>query len=62
MADEIHLTEEQIEKIVERVSKRVMENFYAAVGKSVIRKGLMLAGMIGVAIAIAFGFVKGWNK
>lgn len=56
------LTEQEVEHIVERVSKRVMESFYAEVGKNVVRKGLVWAGMIGVSIAIFFGFVKGIGK
>jgi hypothetical protein len=56
------LTDGEMEHLVERISKRVMTDFYAEVGKNVVRKGLVWAGMLGVALAIFFGFVKGVQK
>lgn len=53
------MTEAEIETLVERVTEKVVENFYAEVGKNVIKKGLWIAGIIGVGLAVFFGFVKG---
>ena len=50
------MTEAEIEDLVERVTEKVVENFYAEVGKNVVKKGLWLAGIVGVGIAIFFGF------
>ena len=50
------LTEEELELLVARVSEKVVESFYAEVGKNVIKKGLWIAGMVGVGLAIFFGF------
>ena len=53
------MTEAEIETLVERVTERVVENFYAEVGKNVVKKGLWIFGIIGVGLAVFFGFVKG---
>lgn len=53
------MSEDEVEALVSRVAEKVIENFYAEVGKNVIRKGLWIAGMVGVGLAIFFGFVKG---
>lgn len=50
------MTEAEIETLVERVTEKVVENFYAEVGKNVVKKGLWIAGIIGVALAVFFGF------
>ncbi len=50
------MTEAEIETLVERVTEKVVENFYAEVGKNVVKKGLWFAGIIGVALAVFFGF------
>jgi len=56
------LTEEEIEQLVSRVSQKVVESFYAEVGKNVVKKGLWLAGMVGVGLAIFFGFAGNTHK
>lgn len=50
------MTEAEIETLVERVTEKVVENFYAEVGKNVVKKGLWFAGIVGVGLAIFFGF------
>lgn len=50
------LSEAEVEDLVERVTEKVVENFYAEVGKNVVKKGLWIAGIIGVGLAIFFGF------
>jgi len=57
------MSEEEVEHLVERVTERVVENFYAEVGKNVVKKGLWVAGILGVGVAIFFGFVgKGGHQ
>lgn len=44
------LTKEDIEFIAERAADRALEKFYADVGRSVVKRGLLIAG--GVATAL----------
>ena len=48
----IHLTDEQIEAIVARVTARVIQNFYIEIGKSVTKKFFWLVGLAFVSLAI----------
>ncbi|CAB4182574.1 hypothetical protein UFOVP1077_12 [uncultured Caudovirales phage] len=50
------LSEEQLEALVTIVSEKVVENFYAEIGKNVVRKFLWIAGIIGFGIAMMLGF------
>ena len=49
------LNEAEIEQLVERVTERVVENFYAEVGRNVVKKFLWLVGMIAVGVAAWLG-------
>jgi hypothetical protein len=51
------LTEEEIEKIVERVTNRVVSNFYAEVGRSIMTKLFVWVGMVAAGVAAYFGFI-----
>jgi hypothetical protein len=55
------LTEEEIEKIVERVTNRVVSNFYAEVGKSIMTKLLVWVGMAAAGAAAYFGLIQKGN-
>lgn len=57
------LSENEIEDLVERVTQRVMANFYQEVGKSVVKKFLQVVGFATVAIGIwiAGGKLKLWG-
>ena len=46
------LTEEMMDAIAERAAKRVMDNVYREVGKSLLTKLVWAVGVIGVAIAM----------
>jgi hypothetical protein len=46
------LTEEMMDAIAERAAKRVMDNVYREVGKSLLTKIVWAAGVIGVGIAM----------
>lgn len=46
------LTEEMMDAIAERAAKRVMDNVYREVGRSLITKIVWAAGVLGVAIAM----------
>ena len=46
------LTEEMMDAIAERAAKRVMDNVYREVGKSLLQKFVWAAGVLGVAIAM----------
>jgi hypothetical protein len=46
------LTEEMMDAIAERAAKRVMDNVYREVGRSLITKVVWAAGVLGVAIAM----------
>jgi tetrahydromethanopterin S-methyltransferase subunit G len=45
-----NLTEEEIEELVEKVSARVIDNFYKSVGRSVVSRFLWLIGLVTVAL------------
>lgn len=49
------LTEDEIEALVERVTKHVVENFYKEVGRNVVQKFLWLAGVVTVGVATYLG-------
>jgi hypothetical protein len=46
------ISEELMEKIAERAAKRVMDNVYREVGRSLLTKIVWAAGVLGVAIAM----------
>lgn len=46
------LTEEMMDAIAERAAKRVMDNVYREVGKSLLQKFVWAAGVLGVALAM----------
>ena len=46
------ISEELMEKIAEKAAKRVMDNVYREVGRSLITKVVWAAGVLGVAIAM----------
>lgn len=46
------ISEELMEQIAERAAKRVMDNVYREVGKSLLTKIVWAAGVIGVGIAM----------
>lgn len=50
------LTEEEIEHIVETVTKRAVNNFYSEVGKTVVQRLFWLVGIIIVGLAAYMGF------
>ena len=45
-------SEDDVEKLVGRVSQRVMRNFYEEVGRSVVKKMLSVIGLITVGMMI----------
>lgn len=49
------LTEDEIEALVERLTKHVVENFYKEVGRNVVQKFLWLAGVVTVGVATYLG-------
>lgn len=51
----IELTDEQLERIVERV----YEKLYIQIGKNVVRQGLLLFGAVVLAASAYLGF---WHK
>jgi hypothetical protein len=57
------LSDQEVELIVERVTQRVMENFYQEVGKSVVKKAFQAIGLVAVALSIwiAGGRLKMWG-
>lgn len=55
------LSEAEIEQLVERVTERVVENFYAEVGRGVVKKFLWLVGMIAVGLAAWLGLTGKMN-
>jgi hypothetical protein len=46
------ISEELMEQIAERAAKRVMDNVYREVGRSLLTKIVWAAGVIGVGIAM----------
>jgi hypothetical protein len=56
-------TEEDVEALVTKVSDRVIRDFYEQMGRSVMKRGLQLAGMAIAAILIwlAGGKFKLWG-
>ena len=49
------LTEDEIEALVDRLTKHVVENFYKEVGRNVVQKFLWLAGVVTVGVATYLG-------
>jgi len=47
-----HITEEMMDAIAERAAKRVMDNVYREVGRSLLTKVTWAVGVLGVAIAM----------
>lgn len=48
------LSDEQIEEIVEKVTKRVIDNVYTSVGKSIVHKFFYVVGIAAIAIVTYF--------
>ena len=46
------LTDEMIDAIAERAAKRVLDNVYREVGKSLMHKFMWALGVLGVAVAM----------
>lgn len=46
------LTDEMIDAIAERAAKRVLDNVYREVGKSLLHKFMWALGVLGVAVAM----------
>jgi hypothetical protein len=46
------MTESEIDDLVARVAKRVMEDFYQEVGRSVVKRVLQIIGVATVVIAL----------
>lgn len=46
------LTDEMLDKIAEKAAKRVLDNVYREVGKSLMHKFMWALGVLGVAIAM----------
>jgi hypothetical protein len=46
------ISEELMEKIAEKAAKKVMDNVYREVGRSLITKVVWAAGVIGVGVAM----------
>lgn len=46
------LTEVEIEELVARVSKKIMEDFYQEVGRSVINRVLQVIGIAAVVLGV----------
>ena len=46
------LTDDMIDTIAERAAKRVLDNVYREVGKSLMHKFMWALGVLGVAIAM----------
>ena len=49
------LTEQEIETLVERVTEKVVENFYTEIGKNVVKKFLWIVGIITIGLAAWMG-------
>lgn len=49
------MTDEEVDAIVERVTERVVENFYAEVGRNVVKKFLWFVGVVIVGLATWLG-------
>lgn len=49
------LSEDEIETLVERVTEKVVANFYAEVGKNVVQKFLWAVGILTVALMAWLG-------
>ena len=47
---ELPLTDEQLEELVERVTEKVIKNFYTSVGESVVKRITKLIGFAAVAL------------
>ncbi len=50
------LTDAEIEHLVEKVSERVIQNFYTEVGRRTVRGFLWAVGVIVVSILAVLGF------
>jgi NADH:ubiquinone oxidoreductase subunit 6 (subunit J) len=46
------LTEEMMDRIAEKAAKRVMDNMYREVGRSLMTKFVWALGVLGVAVAM----------
>lgn len=44
------LTDEQLEQLVERVTERVIENFYLSVGRNVVKRFFWIVGLATVSL------------
>lgn len=52
MAEELQLSDQQIDEIAERAAERALEKVYAEVGRNVLRKVAWLLGVVVVSVAI----------
>jgi hypothetical protein len=48
--NQLPLTDEQLEELVERVTEKVIKNFYTSVGESVVKRITKLIGFAVVAL------------
>lgn len=55
------MTDEEVEILVERVTKRVVESFYAEVGRNVVKKFLWLVGIVVFGLAAWLGLTGNLN-
>lgn len=47
-----NLTDEQLEELVEKVTERVINNFYQSIGETVVKRAMKLIGLGCVALLI----------
>lgn len=50
--DPIHLTEAQVDQIVDRAVTKVFDRIYVEVGKSVVRKLVWATGLVATGLAL----------
>ena len=48
----INLTDDELEELVEKVTEKVINNFYQTVGEGVVTKAIKIIGMCVVALLI----------
>jgi len=62
---EVHITQEQIERIADKAARRALEQMindgYKAVGKNVVEKGIWIVGVIACSL-FAWLATKGFIK
>jgi hypothetical protein len=50
----INLSDDELEELVEKVTEKVINNFYQSIGESVVKKAIKLIGMGAVALLLYF--------